>query len=237
MTDSDWRLQGQEKYLTGASLFHRSWHRRPDRDHDHCEFCWAKFSETAAGVLREGWTTADEYRWICDNCFSDFRVRFGWTGQRHRTVRIVVAVVKAAAFATLAVVALAIVLTAGGVRSPFLRTEITHRQPYSNFIGREYRVTSDVRAYWWNEFPDKTKILQISLMPSPGIRNRFVSYVTPLHPGQKIRLVSAWRELPSFNTYYVVSVPGAGLPEGIQVSMAVNSDGIPDPRVYEPTDK
>jgi hypothetical protein len=41
----DWRLQGQEKYLKGVSLnlkkystYHDAW------DHDHCEFCWAKFS-------------------------------------------------------------------------------------------------------------------------------------------------------------------------------------------------
>jgi hypothetical protein len=62
--------------------------------------------------------------------------------------------------------------------------------------------------------------------------------VTPLQHGQRIRLVSAWREFfPSFAKYYVVSVPGAGLPEGIQITMTVNSDGIPDPGVYAPIDR
>ena len=76
-------------------------------------------------------------------------------------------------------------------------------------------------------------------MQPPGVRNRFVSYVTPLQRGQRIRIVGAWRRLSlvGFSRHYVVSVPGAGLPEGIRITMAVNSDGIPDPRVYEPIDR
>jgi hypothetical protein len=78
MSTSDWRLQNQESYLTGSTLFRRHWRQsRPHWDHDHCEFCGAKFS-AASDDLQEGWTTEDEYRWICDTCFSDFRERFGW---------------------------------------------------------------------------------------------------------------------------------------------------------------
>jgi len=29
-------------------------------------------------VLHEGYTTLDEYRWICDACFQDFQEMFGW---------------------------------------------------------------------------------------------------------------------------------------------------------------
>jgi hypothetical protein len=77
MSGNDWRLQGQEAYLTGARLSLRRWTARDARwDHDHCEFCWATFSP--AGLDR-GYTTADEYRWICERCFSDFRAHFGWT--------------------------------------------------------------------------------------------------------------------------------------------------------------
>jgi hypothetical protein len=141
------------------------------------------------------------------------------------------------AFAVFGLLALLIVLTVAGVRSPFPPTEITHQRPYSDFIGREYRVKSNVAAYAWNDFPDKAKILSISLLPPPGIRNRFVSYGIPLQHGQTIRLVGAWREFLSFARYYVVSVPGAGLPEGIDITMPVNSDGIRDPRVYEPIDR
>ena len=79
---SDWRLQGQEKYLRGQKLARRAYRPYPDDldwDHDHCEFCWAKFMvEDYPDVLHEGYCTLDEYRWICPTCFADFRERFGW---------------------------------------------------------------------------------------------------------------------------------------------------------------
>ena len=80
VSDHDWRLMGQQKYLTGATLVRRRWRQsRPHWDHDHCEFCGAKFADDRlADALHEGWTTPDEYRWICDGCFHDFRERFGW---------------------------------------------------------------------------------------------------------------------------------------------------------------
>lgn len=80
--ESDWRLQGQETYLTGVTLYRRTWTQyAPHWDHDHCEFCWAKFS-AASDDLRDGWATDDEYRWICDTCFADFRDRFAWVTGR-----------------------------------------------------------------------------------------------------------------------------------------------------------
>jgi len=40
----------------------------------------AKFmASEVPDVLHEGWTTPDEYWWICDTCFNDFHERFGWT--------------------------------------------------------------------------------------------------------------------------------------------------------------
>jgi len=79
---SDWRLQGQAKYLSGVSLSKKTYRkRREDWDHDHCEFCWAKFSE-AEGDLHEGYTTDDEYYWICEQCYSDFKKQFRWMVKR-----------------------------------------------------------------------------------------------------------------------------------------------------------
>jgi hypothetical protein len=82
VTDDDWRLQGQERYLSNATLFWRSWQQsRPNWDHDHCSFCWAKFldRDDAPDVLREGYTTDDAYRWICASCAADFAARFKFT--------------------------------------------------------------------------------------------------------------------------------------------------------------
>lgn len=71
----DWRLQGQERYLQGATLHRRKWvEARPGWDHDHCEFCGDKFPLDHA----EGYTTNDQYRWVCGTCFDDFRERFQW---------------------------------------------------------------------------------------------------------------------------------------------------------------
>jgi hypothetical protein len=80
--EADWRLQGQEKYLQGVTLAFRTYRRylhNPSWDHDHCEFCWAKFMEDVPDALHEGYCTLDEDRWICPDCFRDFRERFDWT--------------------------------------------------------------------------------------------------------------------------------------------------------------
>ena len=76
----DWRRQGQERYLTGAHL-HRESDRAPSAewDHDHCEFCWAKFmNEPAPDALRERYTTPNRYHWICATCVRDFAEEFGF---------------------------------------------------------------------------------------------------------------------------------------------------------------
>jgi hypothetical protein len=77
----DWRLQGQEAYLTEATLEWKPYTRYSESwAHDHCEFCSAKFSEagSVASTLHEGYATPDKYRWICAACFEDFKERFRW---------------------------------------------------------------------------------------------------------------------------------------------------------------
>ena len=83
----DWRLHGQENYLKGVRLIRhkyqiagRVW------DHDHCDFCGAKFS-TNEGDLHFGYSTIDSYYWSCkifdlstmsvDN-WNDFKNMFKW---------------------------------------------------------------------------------------------------------------------------------------------------------------
>ena len=78
--DDDWRLQGQEKYMLGESLQFCSWSStNPKWDHDHCEFCSTKIaSPVIEDALHEGYTTKDKYRWVCAECFNDFREKFKW---------------------------------------------------------------------------------------------------------------------------------------------------------------
>jgi hypothetical protein len=84
MTSDDWRLTGQEKYLSGVALKWAEWKpTRPDWEHDHCAFCWAEISDAPVGEhvkYNAGWVTAtDEYHWVCPPCFDDFHDQFGWT--------------------------------------------------------------------------------------------------------------------------------------------------------------
>jgi hypothetical protein len=74
----DWRLQGQERFLKGACLIRKQYVKyRPGWDHDHCEFCWRKLSENPED-LNSGYATPDDYHWICEDCFRDFREKFEW---------------------------------------------------------------------------------------------------------------------------------------------------------------
>lgn len=76
---SDWRLQGQERYLKGVVLERKLYRRySPDWDHDHCEFCGAEFSEGDPATLQHGYATSDDHHWICDGCFGDFRALLEW---------------------------------------------------------------------------------------------------------------------------------------------------------------
>ena len=75
---NDWRLHGQESFLMGVTMVHQPWKPSdPQNDHDHCEFCWARFSRYAAD-LHVGYSTEDRCRWVCEQCFHDFQRKFSW---------------------------------------------------------------------------------------------------------------------------------------------------------------
>ena len=79
--NDDWRLNGQEAFLQGVELERAEYSPpRPEWDHDHCEFCWAKFMDTdSPDVLRVGYKTVGDSHWICDACFADIKAQFKWT--------------------------------------------------------------------------------------------------------------------------------------------------------------
>lgn len=84
--ESDWRNTGQESYLSARSF---TWSRfrapKPSWDHEHCEFCGAKFSEDP-NDLQLGYRTVErnDQRWVCEPCFADFSevLRFRKSGPR-----------------------------------------------------------------------------------------------------------------------------------------------------------
>lgn len=77
--EDDWRLsRGGEPHLKGVALYWWQYKMpKPSWDHDHCSFCFERFGETDED-MREGWTTIDNYYWVCPTCLQDFQETFGW---------------------------------------------------------------------------------------------------------------------------------------------------------------
>lgn len=75
--ENDWRLSNQFNYLYKSKLIRTTFKKTNTNDHEHCEFCWDKFSEED-NDLHEGYCTLDKCRWICDNCYNDFNQIFRW---------------------------------------------------------------------------------------------------------------------------------------------------------------
>lgn len=75
----DWREQGQEKYLFGLQFKKQKYKKyNKNLDHDHCEFCGTKFCEILPNenCIEVGYSTSDNYRWICEKCFKDFNQKY-----------------------------------------------------------------------------------------------------------------------------------------------------------------
>ena len=72
---NDWRLTNQINYLYGKKLKHiyyqtykKAW------NHDHCEFC----NDIICNETKRYYCTLDQYHWICETCFTDFKDMFNW---------------------------------------------------------------------------------------------------------------------------------------------------------------
>lgn len=74
---NDWRLNGQEEYLFGETLYFRKWDMSNINSHEHCIFCWEKIS-SILNTLHEGYVTSTNRYWICPKCFDDFKDSFQW---------------------------------------------------------------------------------------------------------------------------------------------------------------
>ena len=75
----EWRLNNQIKYLYKKEVKKVYFRKKGMNDHEHCEFCWDKFSERP-GDLHEGYMTMyrGQERWICETCYQDFKEMFEW---------------------------------------------------------------------------------------------------------------------------------------------------------------
>ena len=56
-----------------------------NQNHDHCELCWARFSNHS-NDLQNGYYEPLSRSWICPDCYNELATLFGWTvidGQEH----------------------------------------------------------------------------------------------------------------------------------------------------------
>ena len=75
----DWRLlRGRIEYLENEELVYHSYTPYDlKRDHDHCEFCMEKF-QLDNNNMRYGYSIKDNYTWIYEQCYHDFKEMFKW---------------------------------------------------------------------------------------------------------------------------------------------------------------
>lgn len=75
----DWRITGQEGYLLFVKLKEIIPNEYIDKlenhilFHEHCEFCMDKVEEHKDD---KWYCSLDNYRWICKNCYNDFKNKF-----------------------------------------------------------------------------------------------------------------------------------------------------------------
>ena len=74
---NDWRLTNQMDYLYQKKLKKSNLLDFPDKDHEHCAFCWEKIGK-GEDMIHEGYTDEDAYHWVCNDCFNDFKDTFKW---------------------------------------------------------------------------------------------------------------------------------------------------------------
>jgi hypothetical protein len=76
----DWRLTNQKDYLFRRKLKRCAFSSFPQKDHEHCSFCWEKFGH-GEDMLKIGYCTEDGENWVCDACYKDFKDSFEWQAE------------------------------------------------------------------------------------------------------------------------------------------------------------
>lgn len=81
----DWRLEGYRGELNNRYFKHIKFLSTPKNDHEHCIFCFRKITDLSVRGEEydtEGYVVYNEKtkqtNWVCENCFNDFKDKFGF---------------------------------------------------------------------------------------------------------------------------------------------------------------
>ncbi len=67
----------QADILMGKELTYKKFIATKDSDHEHCNLCGAKFSESE-NDLKAGYVTEDERGWVCQECLEYYGATYHW---------------------------------------------------------------------------------------------------------------------------------------------------------------
>lgn len=73
-------IQQYQGFLSGKRMTYRIFISTPDQDHEHCNFCGAKFSPRERD-LWFGYAPSDASSWVCPECFALYRESYGFSSE------------------------------------------------------------------------------------------------------------------------------------------------------------
>ena len=73
----DWRIRNQKTYLTNRIFSKKSFIASSKWNHEHCQFCFERFVNGDFAF-----SCCNGKYWVCEKCFNDFKVGFGWKQQK-----------------------------------------------------------------------------------------------------------------------------------------------------------
>lgn len=75
---NEWYIDeyNEKPYLHNKELIPKKYSNKLP-EHDHCELCWATFSENP-NDLQAGYYERNSKSWICNDCYNSFKKLFGW---------------------------------------------------------------------------------------------------------------------------------------------------------------
>ena len=117
-------------------------------------------------------------------------------------------------------VASVLLVAAGCTR--YTDRDLSATSPYSEMIGAEYEVrVDDLELYGISDVDRRTEVTSMTLVPPPGIGGSEVAFRCRVPRGTRLRIAAVRHRNLVFDNglYYLLELPGSGVPEGIPIEL------------------
>ena len=131
----------------------------------------------------------------------------------------------------------AVVLNVGWADS-----DVSAQKPFSDFVGRQYRIVGDVNAYGVKRdlSDETTSYVTVRALDTVGMAGPEVTFTTRLAPGTTFRITRARKSVGLYQEgiRYLVSMDHPDIPAGLDVELSLlggneSPNGALNPRFYE----